>query len=313
MGRARLASRPLSPARPVMLWWQAVILGLLQGIAEFLPISSSGHLVLGQHLLGLDAVGAQDITFEVFVHFGTVLSIVTVYRQRIWTILTDLAKAVRQPSTIRRAWAGGPIERVADEPFAEEFGDESGGATGVVPSTRLSLYILLTMVPTGIVYVLFKDTLEGWFSDPRLVCGMLLVTGTVLLLARLRPNPNGHLTPLKTLLVGVAQSAALIPGISRSGSTICTAIYQNVDRKEAADFSFLMSLPVIVGATLLKTLDLMETGITMGALPLLLGTLVAFVSGIWAIKVVIAFVQRGDLIWFAVYCYAIGVLGLIFI
>ncbi|MEM1056567.1 MAG: undecaprenyl-diphosphate phosphatase [Bacteroidota bacterium] len=283
-----------------MSWWQAVILGLLQGIAEFLPISSSGHLVLGQHLLGLDTKGAADITFEVFVHFGTVLSIVTVYRGRIWTILTDLVQALRQPRTIAQAFRGGPIER-----------DSAEGSA--VPSTRLSLYILLSMVPTGIVYVLFKDTLESAFSDPRLVCGMLLVTGTVLLLAKLRPNPSGHLTPLKTLLVGLAQSAALIPGISRSGSTICMAIYQNVDRKEAADFSFLMSLPVIVGATLLKTLDLLETGLTMGALPLILGTLVAFLSGIWAIKVVIAFVQRGSLIWFAVYCYAVGVLGLLFI
>ncbi|MEM6325756.1 MAG: undecaprenyl-diphosphate phosphatase [Bacteroidota bacterium] len=282
-----------------MSWWQAVVLGLLQGIAEFLPISSSGHLVLGQHLLGLEAEG--DITFEVFVHFGTVLSIVTVYRARIWTILTDLVQTLRRPSLIAQAVRGGPIEP----------GPDAG--SDAIPSTRLSLYILLSMVPTGIVYVLFKDTLEAAFSDPRLVCGMLLVTGTVLLLARLRPNPTGHLTPLKTLLVGLAQSAALIPGISRSGSTICTAIYQNVDRKEAADFSFLMSLPVIVGATLLKTLDLFETGLTVGVLPLVLGTLVAFVSGIWAIKVVIAFVQRGSLIWFAVYCYAVGVLGLIFI
>ena len=296
-----------------MLWWQAIILGLLQGIAEFLPISSSGHLVLGQHLLGLDTEGAADITFEVFVHFGTVLSIVTVYRQRLLTIFKDLWEAIKNPSLIGPALKGGPIERMPAEPLAEASGDESGGANGAIPSTRLSLYILLSMIPTGIVYVLFKDTLEAAFSDPKLVCGMLLVTGTVLLLARFRPNPNGHLTPLKTLLVGLAQSAALIPGISRSGSTICTAIYQNVDRKEAADFSFLMSLPVIVGATLLKTLELLETGITMGALPLVLGTLVAFASGIWAIKVVIAFVQRGDLVWFAGYCYLVGVLGLIFI
>ena len=300
-----------------MTWWQAALLGLLQGIAEFLPISSSGHLVLGQYLLGIDIPrlpnGEPDIAFEVFVHFGTVLSIVTVYRARIATILRDLWQAVRQPSLIRRAWAGGPIERVGDEPLAEIVGDETGGADGVVPSTRLSLYILLSMVPTGIVYVLFKDRLEAIFDDPKLVCGMLLVTGTVLLLARLRPSPTGHLTPLKTAVIGFAQSLALIPGISRSGSTICTAIYQNVDRKEAADFSFLMSLPVIVGATLLKTLDLLDTGITIGIVPLLVGTLVAFVAGIWAIKVVIAFVQRGSLAWFAVYCYIVGVAGLILI
>ncbi|WP_424519381.1 undecaprenyl-diphosphate phosphatase [Rubrivirga sp.] len=292
-------------------------MGLLQGIAEFLPISSSGHLVLGQHLLGIDVPrmpnGDADISFEVFVHFGTVLSIVTVYRERITTILKDLWRAIRQPSLIRQAWAGGPIERAPEEPFSQEVGDETGGALGVIPSTRLSLYVLLSMIPTGIVYVLFADFFEDAFSDPRFVCGMLLVTGTVLLLTRLRPNPGGHLTPLKTALVGLAQSAALIPGISRSGSTICTAIYMNVDRKEAADFSFLMSLPVIVGATGLKALDLFETGLTVGLVPLVVGTLVAFASGIWAIKVVIAFVQRGSLAWFAAYCYVAGVLGLIFI
>ncbi len=300
-----------------MTWWQAAILGLLQGIAEFLPISSSGHLVLGQHVLGIDVPrmpnGEPDISFEVFVHFGTVLSIVVVYRKRIWTILKDLASAVRQPALIRQAWGGGPIERAPEEPFSEEFGDETGGAKGIVPSTRLSLYILLSMIPTGIVYVLFKDYFEEAFSNPKLVCGMLLVTGTVLMLARLRPNPDGHLTPLKTVLIGFAQSLALIPGISRSGSTICTAIYQNVDRKEAADFSFLMSLPVIVGATALKTLDLLDTGITVGAVPLLVGTVVAFASGIWAIKVVIAFVQRGSLAWFAGYCFIAGTLGLLLI
>ena len=298
-----------------MSWWQAALLGLLQGVAEFLPISSSGHLVLGQHLLGIDVPrlpsGEADISFEVFVHFGTVLSIVMVYRKRIWTILADLWRAVRAPAAFRRAWPGGPIERVGDEPLAEVAGDPSGGAEGVIPSTRLALYILLSMVPTGLVYVLFKDRLEAAFQDPRLVCGMLLVTGAILLLTRLRPNPSGHLTPRKTVLVGLAQSFALIPGISRSGSTICTAIYQNVDRKEAADFSFLMSLPVIVGATLLKTLDLFETGITVGLVPLAVGTLVAFGSGIVAIRLVQVLVQKRSLQYFAYYCFAVGGLGLV--
>ena len=298
-----------------MTWWQAALLGLLQGIAEFLPISSSGHLVLGQHVLGIDVPrlpsGEADISFEVFVHFGTVLSIVTVYRARIATILRDLWQAVRQPATLRRAWAGGPIERVGEEPLAELVGDETGGAEGVVPSTRLALYVLLSMVPTGLVYVLFKDRLEAAFSDPRLVCTMLIVTGIVLLLTRLRPNPSGHLSPRKTFVVGLAQSFALIPGISRSGSTICTAIYQNVDRKEAADFSFLMSLPVIVGATLLKTLDLLDTGITVGLVPLAVGTLVAFASGVFAIRAVQVLVQRQSLQYFAYYCFAVGGLGLV--
>ena len=293
-----------------MTWWEAIILGLIQGLAEFLPISSSGHLVLGQYFLG---VSEPDITFEVFVHFGTVLSIVTVYRHRIVTILRELAKAVTRPATLRAALRPGPIEHTPDEPFAAEVGAE--GDRGRTPSgaVRLALFILLSMIPTGIVYVLFGDTLEGLFEYPKFVCGMLLVTGVLLLLIRFRPSPDGPYSVGKALLVGLAQGAAMIPGISRSGSTISTAIYLNIDRKDAADFSFLMSLPVIVGATLLKTFDLFETNAVVDWLPILVGTLVAYASGIWAIKVVIAFVQRGDLQYFAYYCFAAGTLGLLLI
>ncbi|MEM8601614.1 MAG: undecaprenyl-diphosphate phosphatase [Bacteroidota bacterium] len=284
-----------------MTWWQAAILGLVQGLAEFLPISSSGHLVLGEYVLGLSGDAANDITFEVFVHFGTTLSIVTVYWRRILRLIAGGLKAITQPSTWGEALRSGRIESTGT------------GAPSPVVSLRLIAFILISMVPTGLVYVLFKDQLEAAFSDPRLVCGMLLVTGTLLLLTLLRKNPQGHLSPGKAFLVGVAQSMAMIPGISRSGSTICTAIYLNVDRREAADFSFLMLLPVILGATLLKTLDLLETGATVDWVPLLVGTAVAYVSGVWAIKVVIDFVKRGKLQYFAYYCYTVGIVGLVWL
>ena len=295
-----------------MTWWEAAVLGLVQGLAEFLPISSSGHLVLGQYLLGIDE---PDITFEVFVHFGTTLSILTVYWSRIVRILRDGAGALARPAAWREAVRPGPIERargdaLEPEPQPEQEPQPGGGA---VPSLRLILYILVTMVPTGVAYVLFEEPLEAAFADPRLVCGMLLVTGALLLLTRLRPSPDGVLSPLKSVLVGVAQAAALIPGISRSGSTICTAIYLNVDRKEAADFSFLMLLPVVLGATLLKVLDLAETGVSGSLVALGLGTLVAYVSGIVAIRAVVILVQRRSLQYFAFYCFAVGILGLVFI
>jgi len=293
-----------------MTWWEALILGLLQGLAEFLPISSSGHLVLGQYFLG---VSEPDITFEVFVHFGTVCSIATVYWQRIVTIIRQFFGALLHPSRLRAALRPGPIENAPDEPFASEVGAEDDRATPPSGAVRLALFILLSMIPTGIIYVLFGDTLEGLFEYPKFVCGMLLVTGVLLLLIRFRPNPDGDLSTGKSLLVGLAQGAAMIPGISRSGSTISTAIFLNVDRKDAADFSFLMSLPVIVGATLLKALDIFETNAAVDWLPIVVGTLVAYASGIWAIKVVIAFVQRGDLQYFAYYCFAAGTLGLLFI
>ena len=167
------------------------------------------------------------------------------------------------------------------------------------------------MVPTAIGYVLFKDPLEALFGDVRFVCGALIATGVLLLLTRLRPDPDGVLSPAKAVLVGIAQTCALIPGISRSGSTICTAIYLNVDRKEAADFSFLMLLPVVLGATLLKTLDMLELGVTVGVVPLLVGTAVAFASGVFAIRAVQVLVQRQSLQYFAYYCFAVGGLGLL--
>ncbi len=290
-----------------MLWWHAVILGLLQGLAEFLPISSSGHLVLGEHFLGLTS---NDVTFEVFVHFGTALSILTVYWKRIARILGDAFAALSKPRAWRMALQPGRIERAQGDTISYDVPEASGGP---VPSLRVALYVLLTMVPTGIAYVLFKDPLERAFSDPRLVSGMLLVTGVLLLLTRLRPAPDGVLSPVKAFFIGVAQSCALVPGISRSGSTICAAIYQNVDRKEAADFSFLMLLPVVLGATLLKTLEMLDTGMTVAPLPLAIGTLVAYVSGIFAIRAVVVLVQKQALQYFAFYCFAVGILGLLLI
>ena len=271
-----------------MSWWQAALLGLVQGLTEFLPVSSSGHLVLGEYLLGLSRENASDVTFEVFVHFGTVLSILTIYWRRVGVIITETLGALAHPKEIGRRY------------------DESEGF-------RLALFILITLIPTGIVYVLLKDFLEARFSDPRFACGMFLVTGVLLLLTLLRPNPDGRLNPLKALLIGIAQAAAMLPGISRSGSTICAALYQNVQPEKAANFSFLMLLPVVLGATLINALEIAENGFTVGWIPLLVGTAVAYVSGVAAIRAMIGFVSRGNLHYFAVYLFAIGILGLVFI
>ncbi len=306
-----------------MAWWEAILLGLVQGIAEFLPISSSGHLVLGQYLLGLNTEGAGNLVFDIFVHFGTVCSILTVYRRRILDLFKDAFRLIHRPGVVGAAFSAGTIEHEAAEPLGSTPPGRRAGAGerrgelavggGAASSVRLLAFILLSMVPTALVYVLFDDALEGFFDQPRVVCAMLLVTGTLLLLTRVRPNPQGVLSPLKALVVGLAQGAALMPGISRSGSTICAAIYMDVDRKQAADFSFLMSLPVILGATLLQVKDLVETGAAVDWVPLVLGTLVAYAAGVWAIKVVLAFVQRGDLRYFAYYLFVAGTLGLLFI
>ena len=267
-----------------MSWIESVVLGLVQGLTEFLPVSSSGHLVLGKHVLGIEST-ETGILFEVLVHFGTALSIVAVYRKDLVSLVAGFFRAATQPARYREAWEAN-----------EEF--------------RVSIFILLTMIPTGIVYVMFKDQLEALFSDPRATSFMLIVTGILLLLTRIRSNPNGDNSPGKALLIGLAQSMAMIPGISRSGSTICTAIYLNVEAKKAADFSFLMLLPVVLGATLLKTGEALSMASAAPWGILLLGTFVAFVSGIIAIKVVLGFVQSGRLHYFAFYCFLVGGIGI---
>lgn len=269
-----------------MAWWEALVLGLVQGLTEFIPVSSSGHLVLGRYILGMEF--DPSVTFEVFVHFGTVLSIITVYRSRLAAMVVEGAYSSVQP----RSWAGRYREH-------QEF--------------RTIVYLLITLVPTGIVYVLFKDFFEGAFADPRFAAGMLYVTALLLLLTLLRRKPSGELTPLKVFVMGVAQSAAMIPGISRSGSTICAGLYQNVSPEEAANFSFLMLLPVVLGATLIESIGMFNEGATFQWNALIIGTIVAYLSGILAIKLVIGFVKRGNLFYFAFYLIVIATLGMIFI
>ena len=268
-----------------MTWWEAAILGLIQGLTEFLPVSSSGHLVIGAHVLGLPAEG--DVVFEVFVHFGTALSILLMYREEVGRIIGQTLGSLLQPGQL-----------------AQNYRERQG--------FRTAMLILLTMVPTGIAYVLFKDPIEAAFGNPRFASGMLFVTGTLLLLTVLKKNTTKDVGPWRALVIGVAQAMAMIPGISRSGSTICTALYLDVEPERAANFSFLMLLPVVLGATVLKAGELMDVpGVDWT--PIWVGTVVAFVSGILAIKLVLEFVRRGKLQWFAYYCFLIGALGLILI
>src|SRR5690606_6871679 len=190
-----------------MTWWEAILLGLIQGLTEFLPVSSSGHLVLVQHLLGL---ASDDVTFEVFVHFGTVLSIIHVYRLRLGEL-------------IRNGWAG-----VANPSKVAQNYRENADFLFVI-------FILITMIPTFIIYLIFKDSLNAAFDDPRQILMMIFVKGVLLLLTKIRRNPDWPLTPRKSIWIGAAQRAPLMPGLSRSRGTICTARCQNVTPERGAN------------------------------------------------------------------------------
>lgn len=267
---------------------EAAILGLIQGLTEFLPVSSSGHLVLGQYLLNVKT--SSDITFEVFVHFGTFLSVVVVF----WKDVVGIVKAFVQafvPFRLNKAYYQ----------EHEHF--------------RLAVAILISSIPAAFVGLQFEDSIAEAFADPKLVSVMLVITGLILFLTGLaKPVEGKRVGIISSFLIGCAQALAIIPGISRSGSTISAALYLKVEPYYAARFSFLMSLPVIAGATLLKTKDLvMNGGASESVLALLVGLIVSFCSGYFAIKWLLKIIERGKIRWFSAYCLAVGILGILFI
>lgn len=290
-----------------MEWFEAILLGLLQGLTEFLPVSSSGHLQIGKELLGIDTSG--DLVFEVVVHAATVLSTIVVFRKQIWELLKSLFvkdglfRSIAHPS---------------------KFND----------GTDYVLKILLSMIPVFIVGMFFKDAVEGLFgSSIYVVAGALLVTAALLLLSDNagkifgcccrrckcaeadavsdKGRRNG-ISYWQAFVVGLGQAIAVIPGLSRSGTTIATGLLCGVKRDVIAQFSFLMVLVPILGEAFLEIVGGEMAASTVGALPLVLGFLSAFVAGLFACRVMIALVKKTKLGWFALYCAVVATLIFIF-
>lgn len=265
---------------------EAVLLGIVQGLTEFLPISSSGHLVLGEFLLG---VKFDDISFEVFLHFGTFLSVVIVFRRTIW-------------SMIEAVWLK------AKSIFIR------GNASSVSEDWHLFWLIVVGSIPAGIAGFLFKDYLETCFSSVLFVSFMLLVTGSVLFLTRFFKASRGRMNFSDALLVGLAQAFAMLPGISRSGLTISTGIFKGVERSKSAEFSFLLSLPAILGASLLELKDVLNhADLGQSLVIYVVGTVTAFVIGYLAIKFLLNVIRKGKFQYFGYYCFAVGFFFLIFV
>ena len=267
-----------------MDWWQAILLGLVQGLTEFLPVSSSGHLMIFKELLGVDGEGFLD--FTVTVHFATVLATVVVF----WSVLWDLLKGF----------------------FQFKYNDQ----------TDYVCKILVSLIPVDLVGFLFKDQVVALFSGSLRQVGVgLFITSALLLFSDnagkrfkvpvAKDSRNG-ISYWQAFVVGIAQAFAVVPGISRSGSTISTGLLTGVKRESMAQFSFLMVLAPIVGE---QCLDLLKVatgeasfGDGVGSLPLLLGFVAAFLSGLFACKVMIAIVKKAKLTWFALYCLLVAVL-----
>ena len=264
-----------------MEWFEALILGLLQGLTEFLPVSSSGHLAIGRDLLGIEASG--DLVFEVTVHAATVLSTIVVFRKEILKLLRGF--------------------------FRFRMNDE----------TDYILKILFSMIPVFVVGMFFKDQVEALFTSMVVVGVALIVTALLLffsdIASRRAQEENDARNGIhfwQAFAVGIGQALAVIPGLSRSGTTISTGLLCGVKREVMAQFSFLMVLIPILGETFLDVVGGDMAASSIGTLPLAVGFLAAFFSGLFACRVMIALVRRARLSWFAIYCAIVGTLVLIF-
>ena len=261
---------------------QAIILGVVQGLTEFLPVSSSGHLVLGESLL---KIKLTDISFEVFLHFGTLLAVTVYFRHKIWAMLKAVWLKVKTPR----------VRNDTDQDW------------------RLFWLIIIGSIPAGLLGVWFKDTIEKSFSSVIFVSIMLLFTGLVLFLTRFFHAAKEKLSFMDALIVGFAQAIAILPGVSRSGLTISTGIFRRVEPGKAAEFSFLLSLPAVLGASVLKLKDVLShSDANLDLMTYMIGAITAFVVGYLAIRFLLQIIKKGKFQYFGYYCFLVGFLFLIF-
>ncbi len=268
--------------------FQALLMGLLQGLTEYLPVSSSGHLTIASTLFGID--GEENMLFTIMVHVATVLSTIVILGGEIWKIIKGM------------------------------FGPLNAGAKGLNclnPDQRYVLNILVSMIPIGIVGVFFKDQVEAIFGSGMTIVGIcLLVTALLLTFSYYaRPRERESISLGHAFIIGLAQAIAVLPGLSRSGSTIATGLMLGEKKSNMAQFSFLMVIPPILGEALLDVLKMVKgesLGAEIGWMPLTVGFLAAFISGCVACKWMISIVKKGKLIYFAYYCAIAGVISLLY-
>ncbi len=256
---------------------EAIILGIVQGLTEFLPVSSSGHLELGKALLGDDSIPQQSMIFTVVVHFATALSTLVIFRAEVFRILRGLLQFKNN----------------------EEL--------------HFSLKIILSMIPAAAIGVLFSEEITNLFNKQILLVGaMLWLTGLLLFVADKAKHTNKAVGLGDALLIGIAQAIAILPGISRSGATISTSVLLGVDRTRAASFSFLMVVPLIFGS---MAKDLISGNMQFNSsqtLPLVCAFIAAFLTGLIACKWMISLVRKSQLRYFSYYCFAVGTAAIIY-
>ncbi len=261
---------------------KAVVLGIVQGLTEFLPISSSGHLVIGSQILDFQK---QGIAFDVFLHLGTLLSVIIVFRQDIWAMALaplQYAKGVRTKE--------------------------------VMKNLKWDLYIIIATIPAVFAGLYHKDHIEVIFTNLTLVFVMLSITGVIMIASRFLEERNVELRGSQALMIGCAQAMAIMPGLSRSGSTIFAGMVMGIERQLVARFSFIMSIPAILGAVVLQLGELIaHPPGSESILNIVVGTAAAALSGYFAIVLLLDLVRKNRLQWFGYYCLILSFSGLTYI
>lgn len=275
-----------------MEWLEALIMGIFQGLTEFLPVSSSGHLALAGNLLGVENPD-QILTFTIAVHVATVCSTLVILWKEVAWIFKGLFKTGNA---------------IVPSPY---------GIKSLNEEQNYVLNIIISMIPIGIVGFCFKDQIEAYFSSLMVVGVCLLITAALLSFSYFsKPKTKAHISMLDALIIGVAQAFAALPGLSRSGSTIGTGLLLGNKKEKLAQFSFLMVIPPILGEALLDVKKIMEQGVEaamsgISTSALLVGFIAAFVTGCLACKWMINIVKKGKLIYFAIYCAIVGLATII--
>ena len=259
-----------------MKWFEALILGIIQGLTEFLPVSSSGHLEIGKVIFGINPT--ENMTFTIVVHGATVLSTIIIFRKDIWQLFKAL--------------------------FSFKWNDD----------TKYILKLIISAIPIILVGLFFEDQIKSVFNTSLLLVGsMLIITALFLGFTYFAKNKNKNIPFLDAIIIGIAQAFAILPGISRAGATIATGIILGNNKAKTAKFSFLMVLMPIIG---INIIDIAKTDFSAQnspeILPLIIGFFAAFIAGLLACKLMISIVKRSKLIYFAIYCLVVGIITITF-
>lgn len=278
---------------------QALLLGALQGLAEFLPISSSGHLAVAQNLFGLEDL---PLLFDVFLHLATLLAVCIYFWKKIWALLKCLGRWIaRKPM---------PENQQSDDVLC---GTDERGRKAIIA-------IILSTIVTGVIGIVTSKLIPD--LPIKFTCAGFIVTALILIISAqigkkkenlpAQENSKG-VSILQSLVIGLMQGVGTLPGISRSGSTIAGALFSGMDRKTAGDYSFIISIPAILGAFILEIKDLDEMTGSIGIAPIVIGCTAAFIVGYLSLALLMKLIRKGKLQWFACYLIPLGILGMIFL